>query len=155
MSYMSYKPKNQQPDILQTLVLGIFKLLWWLIKLPFTGFKINRQKSGPTLQEKNYIAGKRQEIEKLLYSHSTIELKHAVMESDKLVDYIMKAKGCPGETFADRLRSCQGRLDRNLYDQIWQGHKVRNQIAHESETAISPDDLQRAARLLLNFTKTC
>jgi len=152
-NYKGKRNKNNQPDILQTIVVGIFKLLWWLVTLPFKGFKLGKGKSGLSLEDRNYIASKRHEIESLFRSQSVIELKHAVMEADKLADFVLKAKGFQGETFADRLRSAQSFLSSSLYNQLWQGHKVRNQIAHESELTIMNSELREAAEKLLKFTQ--
>jgi hypothetical protein len=56
-------------------------------------------------------------------------LRQAVSEADKLLDYVMKNQGYPGETMADRLRSAQSKLsDRNA---VWSAHKLRNALAHE------------------------
>lgn len=147
----SYKKKNESPTILEVIFVGIFKALWFLIKLPFRGIK---KKQGISTENKTYIITKRQEIESLLASESEIELKHAVMEADKLVDYILKLKNYAGETFADRMRSAQGAIDSNTCDRIWQGHKIRNQLAHEQGFQISKQELREATSKLLNYTKS-
>lgn len=147
----NYKKKNEGPTILEVIFVGIFKALWFLIKLPFKGIK---KKQGITGENRTYIITKRQEIESLLNSESEIELKHAVMEADKLVDYILKLKNYAGETFADRMRSAQGAIDSNMCDRIWQGHKVRNQLAHENELQITKQELREATNKLLSYTKS-
>jgi hypothetical protein len=147
----NYKKKPQGPTLLEVIFVGIFKALWFLIKLPFRGIK---KKQGITGENRTYIITKRQEIESLLNSESEIELKHAVMEADKLVDHVLRIKGHQGETFADRLRSAQGAIESNLYDKIWQGHKVRNQLAHENELRITNNELREAANKLLSYIRT-
>lgn len=149
MAYQNkkYKKKNQQTDILQIIVIGVFKILWWLIKLPFG--KTKKQKiSG---QDISYIRSKRQEIEGLMNSNSEIELKHAVMEADKLVDYVLKTHSYPGDTFADRLRSAEKYLDNDVYQSLWEGHKTRNRIAHEHELRITNQELCKAVKDLLVY----
>ncbi|MCX6808089.1 MAG: hypothetical protein NTW50_00280 [Candidatus Berkelbacteria bacterium] len=145
--------KNQQQDIISTIFLGIFKLLWWLISLPFRGIRWGRAKSGLSVADRNFIARKRLEIEQFVDSQSVIEQKHAVMEADKLVDYVLKAKGYRGETFADRLRNAESYINQNLYQEIWQGHKIRNQIAHETENQISQNELRGATEKLLKYIR--
>ena len=86
-------------------------------------------------------------------SENIIELKHAVLEADKIVDFKLKATGSQGETFADRLRSLEENIARSLYNEIWQGHKIRNQIAHEDEPRISRNELRAAANKLINYLK--
>lgn len=149
-----YYKKNQEPDILHSIIVGIFKLLWWLISLPFKGIKFGRGKTGLSLDEKAYIINKRTEIERMLSSQNQYELKHAVLEADKLVDYCLRAKGFGGETFADKLRSSQQFLSQDLYNQLWQGHKVRNQIAHEQNLQTSNQELVNAAKKLLRYSET-
>jgi hypothetical protein len=143
--------KRHQYDatIAEKVLVGILKGLWFLIKLPFKGLGA---KKGISIAERNEITGKRHEIESLMVSSSEIELKHAVMEADKLVDRVFKLKGFEGDTFADRLRGAERSMDHGIYQSIWQGHKVRNRIAHESD-AISVNELRSAADKLLKYTK--
>lgn len=86
----------------------------------------------------------------MLESDNIYELKHAVIEADKLVDFCLKAKGYAGETFADRLRSAEKYMDKNSYQAIWYGHKVRNQIAHE-DGKIDRDSLVQATKMLMEY----
>lgn len=58
-------------------------------------------------------------------------LKHALVEADKLLDYVMIGRGFSGETMGDRLKS-GGSSFSNL-NAIWAAHKLRNQFAHEVE----------------------
>lgn len=147
----NYKKKSEGPTILEVIFVGIFKALWFLIKLPFKGIK---KKQGISTENKSYIITKRQEIESLLNSESEIELKHAVMEADKLVDYVLKLKNYAGETFADRMRSAQGAIDSSTCDRVWQGHKIRNQLAHEQGFQVSKQELRQATSKLLSYTKS-
>lgn len=144
-----YYKKNQESTVLETVVVGIFKALWFLIKLPFKGIA---KKKGISVAERNEITVRRHKIESLLNSSSEIELKHAVLEADKLVDHILKLKGYEGDTFADKLRSAEESMSHLTYNEIWQGHKVRNRIAHESE-AISVNELKSAIDKLLKYSK--
>jgi hypothetical protein len=149
MSQKYYK-KNQGPTLLETIFVGFFKALWFLILLPF---KKRGRKKGLSGTEIAEITARRREIESLLSSESEIELRHAVMEADKLVDYVLKLKGYAGETFADRLRSAEGHIDRTIYQSIWEGHKVRNTLAHEHDAKISKEELQRAINNLLRYLR--
>lgn len=153
MAYYSpnYKGKKQpEKTVLEIIIVGIFKGLWWLIKLPFGGVK---KKGGLSQNDLGFIRSKCQEVEGLLGSASPIELKHAVMEADKLVDFALKSLNFAGETFADRLRSAEGRINQDVYQSLWHGHKVRNQIAHETELQISDAELKRAAEQLLKYAR--
>lgn len=151
-NYQGKNNRNQQ-TFLEIVIVGIFKMIWWLITLPFKGLKFGKGKRGMSLDDKNYIVAKRLEIEKMLGSENIIELKHAVMEADKLVDYAMQSAGYSGTTFADRLRNAQSFINPAVYNNLWQGHKVRNSIAHESEYRISNMELREATNKLLNYLK--
>lgn len=149
MSQKHYK-KNQGPTILEVLVVGTFKALWFLISLPF---KKSLRKKGMSSSDRISIVAKKQEIEELLSSENEYELRHAVMEADKLVDHILKLKGYKGETFAERLRSAEDYIDRNTYQSIWEGHKVRNTLAHEQDAKIQQTDLKAAVINLLKYAR--
>lgn len=146
--YKHYK-KNNQPTVLETIVVGIGRGLWWLVSLPF---RKRGKRSGLNLEDQKYIIAKRQEIENLLSSENVIELKHAVLEADKLVDYMLKKKGYAGETFADRLRNAEKHINHTIYQSVWDGHKIRNTIAHDNAN-INQQTLISATKKLLSYTK--
>ncbi len=146
---MGKKNYKNQPTALETIVTGIFKGLWWLIKLPFGGLK---KKSGFSNEDKQAINKKRSEIEDLTKSENVIELKHAVMESDKLVDKVLRLKGYGDGTFADRLKKAEQYMDRKVYQDLWDGHKVRNRIAHD-ESHITDTELKQAIGKLLRYVR--
>jgi hypothetical protein len=150
---MTKRHQQYEYNLFQIIVIGFFKALWWMIRLPFKGIKFSKGKAGLSLEDRNYIAMKRQKLELMLQSQNEIELKHALMEADKLVDYSLKAQGYVGETFADRLRNAEQGMNAQTYDEIWQGHKVRNQVAHEHELRISNQELSRASIKLLDYLK--
>lgn len=145
----NYNKKNQH-TFLEVLFIGLFRGIWFLITLPFK--KRSKRNKGISNSDKNYIRGKRIEIEGLIHSSSDIEVKHAVMEADKLVDHILKLKGYSGETFADRLRSAEKFVDRNTYESLWYAHKIRNQIAHDNDE-IGRQTLVSSANKLLNYIR--
>jgi hypothetical protein len=151
MAQKNYK-KNQGPTVLETIVVVIFKALWFLVKLPFA-FRRRRARQGISSGDKTEIRTKRMEIENWARSSNGIELQHAIVEADKLVDHVFILNGYSGETFADRLRSAEDRIDRNVYEGIWQGHKVRNQIAHEHNSNISERELKYSVEKLLAYLR--
>ena len=88
------KQRKNQETILEKIVLGIFRGIWWLLKLPFRGFKKNKKLS---VVDQQYLISKRNEIQKLSVSDNRFELRHAVMEADKLADWIFKKKNYSGQ----------------------------------------------------------
>ncbi|MEI6498611.1 MAG: hypothetical protein WCO23_01485 [bacterium] len=138
--------KNQQQDILFVIIAGIFKMLWWLITLPFKGIK---KRNDLSVSDRAYISSKREEIERNLQSQNIFELKHALIEADKLLDYTLEKRGFAGKTVADKLKEAQQFLSQDIYNQLWQGHKTRNQAVHEHGINISENQLKEATKKLL------
>ncbi|MCX6812063.1 MAG: hypothetical protein NTW79_00355 [Candidatus Berkelbacteria bacterium] len=137
--------KNNQQSAEQKIVVGIFRGIWWLISLPFRGIKKTKKLS---LEDQKYLIAKKNEIGEMLKSENQLELRHAVMEADKLVDWNLRARNYRGQTFADRLRLAKQKMPREVYNSIWAGHKVRNRIAHE-DGEISAGELKSAVYNLL------
>lgn len=73
-------------------------------------------------------------------------LKSALVEADKLLDYVMIQKGFSGETMGDRLKS-GGTAFSNL-NAIWGAHKLRNQMAHDIEHDMVPEQFKQAIAIL-------
>ncbi|OQB06577.1 MAG: hypothetical protein BWY19_00164 [bacterium ADurb.Bin212] len=141
--------KEDGPTIIETVLVGFFKALWWLATLPFHKGK---KRGGLSADDIQYVVSKRQEIEKMCQSDSIYELRHAVIEADKLFDFVLKKKGYTGETFADRLRNAEKYMDSAIYQSIWDAHKVRNTVAHSQEE-ISAPHIKSAINRLLNGIK--
>ena len=55
----------------------------------------------------------------------------AVSEGDKLLDAGLKLIGAKGESMGERLKASEKRFTADLYDRIWEAHKLRNRLAHE------------------------
>ncbi len=72
------------------------------------------------------------------------DFKLAIIEADALVDTILKRKGYPGENMAERLKSVSQKNMPSL-NELWEAHKTRNKISHESEFSLSKKE---AARIL-------
>ncbi|MDA1061107.1 MAG: hypothetical protein O3B47_04935 [bacterium] len=70
------------------------------------------------------------------------DLKHSVMDADKLLDYALKAKGFEG-SLGEKLKLAGPRF--SDLNGIWSAHKLRNRIAHEMGD-ISKGDGERALK---------
>lgn len=57
----------------------------------------------------------------------------AILEADIMLDTLLDNMGLPGETMGDKLKAVE-KSDFLTIDNAWEGHKVRNQIAHEGAT---------------------
>lgn len=69
-------------------------------------------------------------------------LRQAVMEADKLLDYVLQGKGYGGDTMADRMRSANRQFSRR--NDVWNAHKLRNALAHEVEFDLVPSQVKQA-----------
>lgn len=78
---------------------------------------------------------------------SDSDLKHAVINADKLLDEILRIKGLQG-TLGEKLKKAESMIDN--YDGVWRAHKLRNRIAHEMDHRFSSKEGHTA---LKNFEK--
>lgn len=69
-------------------------------------------------------------------------LKNAVSEADKLLDYVLKQSGVPGDTMGDRLKASGQRF--SDLNSIWRAHKLRNALAHEIGFDLVPSQAREA-----------
>ncbi|MEK7148341.1 MAG: hypothetical protein AAB770_00305 [Patescibacteria group bacterium] len=76
-------------------------------------------------------------------SESPAEWKLAILEADNILDEILEDQGYVGKTLADKLKT-MSRTKVASYDDIWEAHKIRNQIAHGG--AIDMDLSKKMAR---------
>lgn len=90
------------------------------------------------------------EIASASNSKDTMVLSAVVINADKLLDHTMKMRRIPGDTMGDRLKRAKGYFDKNLYNRIWEAHKLRNQLAHEHNVTLKVQQAQEAIHSLLS-----
>ena len=86
-------------------------------------------------------------IENSLIKSNEASYAMAVIEGDKLLDRALCEMGVQGRTMGDRLK----KVDKSKFSQInavWYAHKMRNQIAHESDFHI---DYRQAEHALSTY----
>ena len=66
----------------------------------------------------------------------------AVIEADSLLDEALKKKHFKGKTMGERLVSAQRSITDN--DGVWFGHKLRNQLVHQTDVALREKDIKHA-----------
>lgn len=64
-------------------------------------------------------------------SENHAEWKLAVLEADKMLEDILDERGYVGQNVSEKLKSAQGKL--KTIQLAWEGHKLRNRIAHEQQ----------------------
>lgn len=135
MANRTYQRKSPQKESIEyVIVLGILRGLWWLVSWPFRGsgtkVKSNRKAAALDTQE---IGRRWADIQTTVGLGGITHFGVAVVNADKLLDYVLKQKGYRGETMGERLRSAQDDFSPLVYNSIWQAHKLRNQLVHEVE----------------------
>jgi hypothetical protein len=85
-------------------------------------------------------------IESSLDRHNPSSWTLAVLEADKLLDKALRERNFRGNTMGERMKSAQ-KVWKNA-NHIWTAHKIRNQLAHDTDANISYDT---AARSLVAF----
>jgi hypothetical protein len=71
------------------------------------------------------------------------DLKVAIIDADQLLEAALKNAGVRGVNLGDRLKNLKKDQIPNL-DDIWNAHKLRNQIAHEPGFKLKRDLAERA-----------
>lgn len=79
-------------------------------------------------------------------------LKNAIIEADKLLDYVLRAKGFKGETMADRMKAAGPQMGN--VTAVWAAHKLRNMVAHEVEHDIVAEQVKHAVNDLAQAIRT-
>lgn len=72
-----------------------------------------------------------QEIEVLMKEGAPSQLKQALIMADRSLDSALKDL-VSGQNMGERLKNAKDMFDFQLYDKIWQAHKLRNSLVHES-----------------------
>jgi len=122
------------------LVIGIF--IFVLIYTIFIIIKKNRYNDEV---DKKFIEENWKKIEELLSYGKEINYKLAVIEADKLLDYILKSMHFPGETTAERLKMATYRFPR--LHEVWWAHKVRNLVVHDVQYVLKYNEAKKVLHL--------
>lgn len=95
------------------------------------------------------LPSKWEEIMRHAESPREAEWKFAIVEADKLVDDILKSAGYAGDTMGERLMNIEkGQL--TTLEGLWEAHKVRNKLVHDSNYFLRYAEARRAVELYKN-----
>jgi hypothetical protein len=81
-------------------------------------------------------------IEKQVDKNDLSGCSLAVLNADKLLDQALKEKGVKGQTMGERMKTVKDTWSNA--NAVWSAHKLRNQIAHETDHRVTYDDARRA-----------
>ncbi|MDB5186589.1 MAG: hypothetical protein JWM07_61 [Candidatus Saccharibacteria bacterium] len=99
-------------------------------------------RKGATQLDVNKYRLKWMAIEKQLNKDDQSGCVLAVLNADKLLDQALRERGVKGQTMGERMKAAKDTWSNA--NAVWGAHKLRNQIAHESDHHLSFDDARRA-----------
>lgn len=100
----------------------------WLFDL---FFKKSTKRRIITVETKEKIQRDWKNIEILLTQKGPSQLRQALITADKSLDNALKDI-VDGETMGERLKNAEIFFEREQYNKIWEAHKIRNNLVHES-----------------------
>lgn len=127
---MSYKNKKTQDGLANSFVGIIEKGVDSIVGLFLPKHKFNVFRSGE-------LTKRWEEVERMGGNL-------AVIEADKLVDAILKKASINGESMADRMRKTESLVDRKVYQDMWDAHKLRNSLVHDVDRLVSQYEIEIA-----------
>jgi len=95
-----------------------------------------------------YYRAKCLEIEHQLKRDEVSSYHMSILNADKLVDKALTERGFSGNNMGERMKSASKTF--SDLNGLWNAHKLRNKIAHESDAYITYDQARYA---LANFRK--
>ena len=101
---------------------------------------ITMTKGGKTQLDVDKYRSKWLEIEQKLTRDDVASHQLCILNADKLLDQALRERGFQGNTMGERMKVVQW----SNANAVWASHKLRNQIAHESDVAIEYDTARRA-----------
>jgi hypothetical protein len=85
-------------------------------------------------------------IKKRLKKRSDSEWKLALIEADSFLNKILEKMGYEGESLGERLKKIDENFLSNLQE-VWQAHKLRNNIIHDPDFKITKEEAERAFQI--------
>lgn len=104
------------------------------------------------IKGKEKIVKKWEEITAKSISHVDSDRKLSVIEADKLIDDLLKRMGFKGKDMGERLKQINQNQISNIND-IWQAHKVRNNLVHDPYFHLTNNDSGFVIRVYGNTLK--
>lgn len=84
-----------------------------------------------TVETRGKIARDWKNIELLMSQKGPSQLRQALITADKSLDNALKDI-VAGESMGERLKNAVNIFDKDDYNKIWEAHKIRNNLVHES-----------------------
>ena len=94
-------------------------------------FNVKKSNRIISLQTRNNVERDWARVSELLDKKGPSQLREALITADRCLDSVLKDL-IDGETMGERLKNASDMFDRDLYNKIWEAHKVRNTLVHEA-----------------------
>lgn len=98
------------------------------------------------------VRGPWQDVTKKIQSSYPSDWNFAVIQADSIFDSVLKDMGLLGTTLGDRLKQLDFAKLHSLND-VWEAHKIRNRIAHETDRVLTQQQAERAVSLFAKALK--
>jgi hypothetical protein len=124
---------------------GVATILFIAAVLVFAGLLmavITLTRKGPRQLDVEQYRSQWLAIETQLQRDNPSSYQMAILNADKLLDKALRDRNMSGETMGERMKSAKT-LWSNA-NTIWTAHKLRNQIAHESDVKVTYESARRA-----------
>jgi hypothetical protein len=82
-------------------------------------------------------------VQKHFFSGNPNDLKMSIVEADNILNDALRYAGVRGVNLGERLKNIKRSQMPNIED-IWDAHKLRNEIAHEMNFSLKRDTAERA-----------
>lgn len=99
------------------------------------------------IKEKAFVNPQWERVLIYLESFGENDWKLAIIEADIMLNDLLDKLSLPGDTMSDKLKAVE-KSDFLTIDNAWEGHKIRNQIAHEGASFVLN---QREARRVIDL----
>jgi hypothetical protein len=107
--------------------------------------KTTKSRHQKEVLNKKVVQERWQEIENTFELGGQSRFKSAILDADKLVDYVLKGLNVRGETMGERLKNAKSKFkNHDDYNNLWFAHKVRNNVAHEVDHELNHSEAKRA-----------
>ncbi len=106
--------------------------------------KSNSRPGKPSVRLNTKTVQNRWSIVQTMTTQGGNGLRQAIMEADKLLDYVLQGRGYRGDTMAERMRSANRQFSRR--NEVWAAHKLRNALAHEVGFDLVPSQVKQSIK---------
>jgi hypothetical protein len=147
ISYFSYLGLLEFIGLVVTLAFAA-GIIYFIIETGWAKVRINRFRD--IVLQSDISKQEAQEswrrIQEHFYRGGESDLKVAILEADKLLNDALRDAGIVGIQLGDRLKKADSSQVPNI-NELWQAHKLRNQIAHEPNFKLKRDLAERALNI--------